>query len=255
MNRKAFMEIQLTEEGISSLKDLLKIRNQENNLQRLRIEDELELTRLIRSGNYKAISIPSFEQIDPNVGILSLNKLQRYHDLTVSSIALATRIVISAGVLADDAHDLSDALLFALNNVHTADEIHRILELTFVLFTKQIYQVSHALQSPKTKQAQTYITRHIYGNITIAEIANHVSLSESRLQHLFKKDMGVSIKDYILQSKIQTACNLLRFSDLTIVKISDALGFSSQSHFSTTFKKITGLRPSEYRSQTYNEVF
>ena len=66
--------------------------------------------------------------------------------------------------------------------------------------------------------------------------------------------MGIPIKAYILKAKISTAQNILVFSDFSIAEIADSLGFSSQSAFAATFRKITGLTPLQYRNR-YSEDY
>ena len=67
------------------------------------------------------------------------------------------------------------------------------------------------------------------------------------------KETGVTVNQFINDAKIRTAQNMLRFSDFPILDISISLGYSSQSAFSSTFKKITGLTPKAYRDMYYKK--
>ena len=87
--------------------------------------------------------------------------------------------------------------------------------------------------------------------ITIKELAEYTDLSPSYLSRLFKKELGISISDYISEKKIEKAENLLKYSDFTFIEIANYLAFSSQSHFIQTFKKAVGLTPKKYRDQYY----
>jgi AraC-like DNA-binding protein len=66
--------------------------------------------------------------------------------------------------------------------------------------------------------------------------------------------MKMPIKAYILKAKINTAENILVFSDFSIAEIADSLGFSTQSAFSAAFRKISGMTPLQYRSR-YTEKY
>lgn len=61
--------------------------------------------------------------------------------------------------------------------------------------------------------------------------------------------MGISVKDYIKKVKIERAKIILRSETISIQEISEMLSFGTQSYFSETFHKITGMTPGEYRSK------
>ena len=60
----------------------------------------------------------------------------------------------------------------------------------------------------------------------------------------------MTLKDYIIKMKIREAKGLMENSNKTLISISTALGFSSQSHFTRAFKKETGMTPKEYGERT-----
>lgn len=64
----------------------------------------------------------------------------------------------------------------------------------------------------------------------------------------FKQETGMTISAYVQQEKVREAKRLLKGSSYSIVEISEALAFSSQSYFCAVFKKITGMTPESYRS-------
>ena len=72
--------------------------------------------------------------------------------------------------------------------------------------------------------------------------------AEYYFSHKFKKEMGVSVKEYILHEKIEQAKVMLTSSDESIQKIGDSLAFGSRSYFYTCFQKAEGMSPSEYRN-------
>lgn len=72
-------------------------------------------------------------------------------------------------------------------------------------------------------------------------------MGRSYLSTKFKNETGKKLIDYILECKINEAQYLLKFSDKSVAKISDYLGFVNQSHFTRTFQKFTGQTPNQYR--------
>ncbi len=97
-----------------------------------------------------------------------------------------------------------------------------------------------------------YIRRNISKNIKTADIADAFGYSPKYLSHMFSKLGGSSLKQFILSAKIETASYYLTDSDRTITEIAAEVGFSDMHNFSRTFKRMTGLTPSEYRN-TYSK--
>ena len=93
-----------------------------------------------------------------------------------------------------------------------------------------------------------YIRSNITKNIKISEIAEEFGYSPKYLSNLFSKVQGISLKQFIIQQKIETACYYLTDSDKTITEISAELGFSDMHNFSRTFKNVIGLPPKVYRN-------
>ncbi len=86
-------------------------------------------------------------------------------------------------------------------------------------------------------------------DMNVDVLAEAVGVSRTHLYRRMKNRLDVSPSDYIRNIRLKKACELLKNDDLDITQISYALGFSSQSQFSTTFKRFMGMTPSEYRSK------
>lgn len=81
----------------------------------------------------------------------------------------------------------------------------------------------------------------------MSEIYKLAPYSQPMLNSYFNRFMGETLVSYITKMKINYACNLLRFSELTVVDIASKTKYSSLSHFNHIFKKQIGMTPSEYR--------
>lgn len=87
-----------------------------------------------------------------------------------------------------------------------------------------------------------------YGNeITIAQIAGSVMISESECLRCFRSMIGTTPIQYVKQFRIQRAEELLRETDLKVADIGARCGFQEMSYFARTFREIKGCTPSEYR--------
>lgn len=92
-----------------------------------------------------------------------------------------------------------------------------------------------------------FIHKNYDQKITVAEIADYIGLNRSYLGTLFKKQLNMSIKEYLTRFRINKACTLLATTDLTISDIAKSVGYDDPLHFSKTFKKYKHISPSEYR--------
>lgn len=116
-------------------------------------------------------------------------------------------------------------------------------------------------QSCLLSHAITYIHKNYTNNIQMADIADECHCSVSTLSHLFKKETGVSISQFLGNLRIERGKALLRDTELTVSQISDALGFCNANYFCRMFKETVGCSPSAYRKEyragkeeVYNEI-
>lgn len=93
-----------------------------------------------------------------------------------------------------------------------------------------------------------YIKTNISRNIKITEIAAAFGYNEKYISHRFAQICGIPLKQYILKTKMDTASFMLIDTNEPITEIAKAVGFSDSHNFSRTYKKLTGLSPSEYRN-------
>lgn len=95
--------------------------------------------------------------------------------------------------------------------------------------------------------ALRYIDREYMYITNVKSVAKELSYSEYYLSHIFSEKVGMSIKEYIIKKKLQSAAQMLRITNLSVGEISDSLNFSNQHTFRQAFKKEYGMSPSEYR--------
>lgn len=108
------------------------------------------------------------------------------------------------------------------------------------------------LDSPRhvlARRAIRFVHEHIDQSVRIADVAEHVAISESRLRAVFREVVGFGLGEFILRTRIDHACALLHTSELSVSDVAAACGFESLFAFSRAFKKRKKLSPSAYRKQ------
>ncbi len=83
-----------------------------------------------------------------------------------------------------------------------------------------------------------------YKNL-ISELTSKVCLSDSRLSHLFKEHIGISIKKYLVWNRLRQAINLYLRENTNLTNVSVQSGFFDQAHLTNSFKNVLGVSPSK----------
>ncbi len=81
-------------------------------------------------------------------------------------------------------------------------------------------------------------------------LAKKLHKEYSILSKLFSETQGITIEQYVILQKIEKVKELLAYKEMNLNEISFKLGYSSVAHLSTQFKKVTGLTPTQFKSQT-----
>ena len=104
--------------------------------------------------------------------------------------------------------------------------------------------------STRIEEVLSYINEHIDQQLTLDSLAQRVSLSPFYFSRVFRKETGYTLREYLINTRINAARFYLRTTELSLKEISYRCGYGSDSTFCTTFKRITGMTPLEYRNQS-----
>lgn len=97
------------------------------------------------------------------------------------------------------------------------------------------------------ERAKEFLDAHFAESLRLADIAQTVGVHPVHLAQTFHKFYRCTVGDYVRQLRIECACHELATSESPIVDIALGAGFCDQSHFTRTFKRLTGIAPSRYR--------
>jgi AraC family transcriptional regulator len=97
-------------------------------------------------------------------------------------------------------------------------------------------------------QAREMLHARFAETLKLTDIAEPVGVHPVYLASTFRRHYRCTVGEYLRQLRVEFACREISASDAPLAEIALAAGFSHQSHFSTTFKRITGMTPIEYRA-------
>jgi AraC family transcriptional regulator len=111
----------------------------------------------------------------------------------------------------------------------------------------QIKESADGLSSSQLKYILELINDNISSEISVNKMADYLSLSPFHFSREFKKSVGVSPHNYVMQQRVKMAKIILKQQNLPIAEVALECGFSNQSHLGRTFKKHTGVTPKKFR--------
>ena len=104
------------------------------------------------------------------------------------------------------------------------------------------------LQKWRLKRVAEYVDSHLSKKITLSDLAAVAGLSRMHFASQFRMATGLRPHEYLLRQRIRRADELLRNTAMTIVEVALSVGFQTQAHFTTVFKRIAGSTPAQWRN-------
>lgn len=223
----------------------------EEGFSRAPFNSEFEKYKTISSGDVERVK-ENFSQIKKNYyngkGILSDDPIRnvRYH--FIISVALVSRICVEQGMSHDLAYTLSDIYIQRADKCDNVEDIIDMIGEMQIDYAERMRDIKKEnIISIHIRKCIDYIYEHLHEKLTVESVAEYLHLSATYLSKLFIKETGQSFRKFIINARVNAAKNMLIYSDFSCLEISLSLGFSSQSAFISTFKKITGTTPKKYR--------
>lgn len=215
---------------------------------------EKKLFSLIKAGKKDEILQILSTQYEMEPGQLSKRSyLRNMKNLTIAGITLATRAAVEGGLNEIIAYNLSDSLIQNLEELNDIKSVGEFSGKSLLKFAELVANKKKHKYSKPISTCQSYIFANLYKEITLSELAKLVGMNASYLSVLFKKEVGISISEFIHREKVEEAKNLMTFTNHSLSEISTILNFHDQSHFTRIFKKIAGVTPKRFQMNKYGK--
>lgn len=230
--------------------ELVMARNREDFVFHQDPRAEWELLHHVRNGNPAGVR-EAWKRLDAGkFGTLSRrSRLRNKKNLAICGITLATRAAIDGGLYWEEAYTLSDLYIQHIEELAQPEEVDAALLDAFLDFAGRVRGGRSAGVSRAVAVCQNYIFNHLYSDIRLDDLARAVRLSPAYLSGKFRKETGMTMREFILRERIEEAKRLLVLTDDSIAAIGSRLSFCDQTHFGKAFKKRTGMTPRQYRQR------
>lgn len=98
-----------------------------------------------------------------------------------------------------------------------------------------------------------YIREHCREDLKVEKIAAHFNYHAGHINRIMRRSTGTTIHSYLIRCRMDAAKTLLLSTDMTVSKVAEMVGFGSEAYFCSSFKKLTGISPKEYRCRSRNQ--
>jgi AraC-like DNA-binding protein len=199
------------------------------------------------SFSFSAAYLNQFAKAQNNPESLTDNVLAFKHPDSFSKIMpICSKTGLAIEALLN--HTYSDSLENIFINAQTQILLLYSLDCMLGEKTEQPFTckfLSNEEDKEKILKAREILLQHIGEPITIKALSRKVAINECYLKKGFKEIFGTTIFDFYQGQRMEHAKYLLYEKGLSVTEVSLSLGYSSISHFSTAFKKHTGIKPCE----------
>jgi two-component system response regulator YesN len=218
-------------------------------LSKLFYEREGEIVTRIRLGDKRGAK----EILCQLLAIILVQYLENFELLKVSILELLiilSRTAVEAGAKVEEMLGMRYGFVTELSRIRDQEELCLWIVTLLEKMTSQIYQTRNAKNYQRLKKAMDFIEAHYDEPLTVEQIASEVYLSASRLSHIVKDELGMTLGNYISRVRVDKAKGLLRERETPISQIAQEVGFPDQSYFTKVFKKIEKCTPKTFRQNT-----
>ena len=212
------------------------------------LEIERELLRRVRLGDKEGAR----EVLNEILGKILFKNAGRTELVRARILELA--VVLSRAAVEGNAElemilGLNFEYLQKLGEINSIEELCVWIVKVLDRFTECVYENRNIKNVNIIRKAKEFIRANYKKKIKLEDISKVVYLSPYYLSHIFKKEVGFTLFEYLTKVRIEEAKRLFENTPWNATRISFEVGCSDQSYFSKVFKKIEGMSPSDYRKR------
>jgi len=173
-------------------------------------------------------------RLQKNILIHAFTQIMYYLDEYLNSNINESDISMKIITLVEKAYDIDSLITISYKLI---DQIINLLEKENISINQYV------------RYASNYIISNIDQKLTLEIVSSQMSISAKYLSKLFKKELNISFKDYLINKRIEKAKKLLRYTDKSLNDISLEIGIQNVNNFIAFFKTYTDKTPNRYRKE------
>ncbi len=164
-------------------------------------------------------------------------------------LSILSRSAVEGGVSIDVMLEKNLNYVNKVMRINNQEDLCAWISTALNEFIELVYSSQDARKVSQIRPAINYIDANYNKPITLADVARASHLSVSRLAHIFKEQMGITIIDYLTSVRIERAKQLLLATDQNCTEICFEVGYNNQSYFTRSFKGFVGMTPRQFRTK------
>ncbi|MBM4340958.1 MAG: helix-turn-helix domain-containing protein [Deltaproteobacteria bacterium] len=221
-----------------------------DSLSKLFYDREKEIVTKIRLGDKNGAK----EILCQLLAIVLVQYLENFELLKISMLELLiilSRAAVEAGAKIEEMLGMRYGFVTQLSGIRDQESLCLWVVEVLEKLIDGIYETRHTKNYQRIKKALDFIETHHHEPLNVTQIAKEVYLSPSRLSHIIKSELGVTLLDYISKVRIDKAKTLLlKEREFSISQIALEVGFPDQSYFTKVFKKAEQCTPKTFRQNS-----
>ena len=208
---------------------------------------ELEMTRFVAGGEIEhALAvlghINTFQR-----ATLADDPMRSLKNSLICNCTFLARAAIAGGVSPETAFAKSDELILHIEETNEISDLEGLEQEHLIEFVNIVQNHNTARYSKSVQEVMSYINNNLNEELNLTVLASVSGHNPNYLSSIFRKETGTYLSDYIMNRRIEDAKFLLCHTTTPISEIANHYQFSSQSHFTQRFSKLTGMTPLAFR--------
>lgn len=217
-------------------------------------EMEQQMIQMVKEGNLNYKEYLGKLAVTGKMGNLSGNEnsIRNIKNGILVCITLFSRAAIEGGLNPETALTLTDHYFQSVEACTSIPELGDISHSMQEDFVRRVHRCKTSTTPKSILDCCDYINMHLEDELTLETLSKTLNYSAGYLSRKFKQEIGETLKEYVLNKRLEKSKILLSATNNDIQSISEKLHFCSQSYFAAVFKKKYGVTPTTWRESPIN---
>ncbi len=164
---------------------------------------------------------------------------------------LVSRAAIEGGADAETVMAMLKRFNEAMEKIDKVEVYFLMIQDIVTEFLGNSFALADKKHLSLVKNARNYIMENYSKPITIDDVAANLFISSSYLSRLFRQELQCTVNDYLTRVRVEQAVELMKKPELSVERVSKAIGFKNQSYFAKVFRKYIGVTPLVYKNSLF----